>query len=318
MHVWALGLSCETRTPQQHTTTTQKSIGQKFDWPKLVGQIEIPTESWEVTVLPLSFGGLGLRSGPRVSPAAYWSSWADCLVTTAKRQPAVAELLVAALTNEEPGSYLVAAADARRALLEAGFHAPSWRDFVSDHPPRPGHNTMDDGEPGPRQGWQVVSSMSLEEQFVSSSCGRASRSSPVPCSGPRRQWRVCLSPVSLSPITAGSIHSRSVCFFCAASGSLFPPLCAPAGVACHSTLVATTAQRAPWWGSWDVGVSRRVQPHGFAVRQGAECRSTSVCRTWIWPVQTRLTTAVWRLWLMGSPFFREHNSWPWTPRSCQS
>ena len=104
-----------------------------------------------------------------MSPAAYWSSWADCLVTTAKRQPAVAELLVAALTNEEPGSYLVAAADARRALLEAGFHAPGWRDFVSDHPPRPGHNNMDDGEPGPRQGWQVVSSMSLEEQFVSSS-----------------------------------------------------------------------------------------------------------------------------------------------------
>ena len=50
---------------------------------------EIPPESWEVAVLPLSLGGLGLRSGPRVSPAAYWSSWADFLVTTTKRQPAV-------------------------------------------------------------------------------------------------------------------------------------------------------------------------------------------------------------------------------------
>ena len=56
---------------------------------------DISLESWEVANL-LSLGGLGLRSPPRVSKAAYWSSWADCVQTTAKRQPAVAEQLVAA------------------------------------------------------------------------------------------------------------------------------------------------------------------------------------------------------------------------------
>ena len=222
-----------------------------------------------------------------------WTKGEPSGVTTAKRQPAVSELLVAALTNEEPGSYLVAAADARRTLLEAGFHVPSWRDFVSDHPPRPGHNNMDDGEPGPRQGWQVVSSMSLEEQFVSSSLW------PRLTLQSRVLFRSQGGPMA-RPITAGSIHSRSVCFFCA---------CLPVWPA--------TRFSCPWRGFWDVGGSRwRVQPHGFAVRQGAECRSTSVCRTWIWPIQTRLTTAVWRLWLMGSPCFKEH-SWPCTPRSCQ-
>ena len=35
---------------------------------------DIPPESWEVANLPLSLGGLGLRSAPRVSKAAYWSS----------------------------------------------------------------------------------------------------------------------------------------------------------------------------------------------------------------------------------------------------
>ena len=65
---------------------------------------DISPESWEVANLPLSLGGLGLRSAPRVSKAAYWSSWADCVQTTAKRQPTVAEQLVAALTNREPGT----------------------------------------------------------------------------------------------------------------------------------------------------------------------------------------------------------------------
>ena len=61
---------------------------------------------------------------------------------------------------------LDAAGDFRHTLWEAGFHAPGWRDFVSD-PPRLGHNNIDDGEPGTRRGWQVVSLMSLEERFVS-------------------------------------------------------------------------------------------------------------------------------------------------------
>ena len=61
--------------------------------------------------------------------------------------------LVTALTNGAPGSYLDAVGDSRHTF----------------HPPRPGQNNMDDGEPGSWLGWQVVSSMSLEERFVSTS-----------------------------------------------------------------------------------------------------------------------------------------------------
>ena len=81
-----------------------------------------------------------MRSAPRVSKAAYWSSWAECLQTTAKRQPAVAEQLVVALTNREPGRHLESAVESRERLLDAGFLAPVWRDFTGDHsspPPLP-------------------------------------------------------------------------------------------------------------------------------------------------------------------------------------
>ena len=127
---------------------------------------DISPESWEVANLPLSLGWLGLRSAPRVSKAAYWSSWAECVQTTAKRQPAVAEQLVAALTNREPGRHLESAVESRERLLDAGFLAPVWRDFTGDHSPRPGRCNLDDAEPGSRHGWQQVSSMTLEECFV--------------------------------------------------------------------------------------------------------------------------------------------------------
>ena len=65
---------------------------------------------------PVVAGWIGPPSGPRVSPAAYWSSWADCLATTAKRQPAVAEQLVTALTNGASGSYLDAVGDSRHTV----------------------------------------------------------------------------------------------------------------------------------------------------------------------------------------------------------
>ena len=121
---------------------------------------------------------------------------------------------------------------------------------------------MDDGEPGPRQGWQVVSSMSFggtvcELEFVAAPHAPVRCFVPVP-GGPIGEFAFHQLPCRPS---AGSILSRSVCFF--------PQLCVPAGVACHSTLVANV----------------RVQDMD-------------------WPVRTHLTTAVWRLWLMGFPFFQ--------------
>ena len=79
-----------------------------------------PPESWEVANVPLSLGGLWFRSAPRVSPAAYWSSWADCLQTTVSHQPVVAEQLTIALSNGETGSCFGSAVAARDRLVESG------------------------------------------------------------------------------------------------------------------------------------------------------------------------------------------------------
>ena len=71
---------------------------------------------------------------------------------------------------------------------------------------------------------------------------------------------------------------------CVASGCLFPPPLATAGVACHSILVATTEQLALWLGCWAAEASHwRVPPRGFVARHGRGCRWTFVCRIWIWP-----------------------------------
>ena len=46
----------------------------------------------DTATLPLSFGGLGLRSALRTSPSAFWS-WADCLLMINARHPAVADMI---------------------------------------------------------------------------------------------------------------------------------------------------------------------------------------------------------------------------------
>ena len=48
---------------------------------------------WNVASLPLSLGGLVLRSASLLSRAAYWASWADSLQMVQQRHPANGILL---------------------------------------------------------------------------------------------------------------------------------------------------------------------------------------------------------------------------------
>ena len=64
---------------------------------------EVPNTSWEVANLPFSIRGVGLRSAPRLSTAAYWASWADCLHTAQLRHPQVCEMMTTAPTDTAPG-----------------------------------------------------------------------------------------------------------------------------------------------------------------------------------------------------------------------
>ena len=51
--------------------------------------------SWDLASVPLSSGGLGLRSSnQRQSAGAAWCRWADALATIQRRHPAVATLLI--------------------------------------------------------------------------------------------------------------------------------------------------------------------------------------------------------------------------------
>ena len=166
----------------------------------------------------------------------------------------MAEQLETMVTNESPGSHLDGVGDSRDTLWEAGFRSPGWRDFVSNHPsaPRPEQH-------GRRRtriplGWQVVSSMSLEERFVSASCGHPLRSSPRPVPFPVTPRDECaLHQFPSLPTTADSTLSRSACFFCAAFISLHHR------AACQ------------WQGSGTVGF-RSGKRGRFVARQGPKCR----------------------------------------------
>ena len=138
--------------------------------------------------------------------------------------------------------------------------APGWRDFVNTHFPRPGQNDMDDGERGSRFGWQVGSSMCLEHQFVATFHGLVFAGRPRSECSFHQFPNFSPQPIRLSAVPRASSTPLFGSFL------LRVLVC----MACHSILVATTAQRVLWQGFWDVGVSQwEVRPHGFVARQGA-------------------------------------------------
>ena len=104
--------------------------------------------------LPLSLGGLGLRSATLLSRPAYWSSWADCLQMVQQRHPTVCAHIVDALHAQHPSFHLAGVRASGEHLAAAGFHALSWQELAAGA--RPEQLQWDeDMEPGlPRHGWQ--------------------------------------------------------------------------------------------------------------------------------------------------------------------
>ena len=106
------------------------------------------------STLPMSLGGLGLRSAARTSAPAYWASWADTLPMIHQRHPVVVEDMVSWLNRRVDIPCLRAAAAAADQLTGvSGFSPPSWEALVSGVRPPP--HEPDDNEPGcSRFGWQ--------------------------------------------------------------------------------------------------------------------------------------------------------------------
>ena len=111
-------------------------------------------------------GGLGLRSAERCAHAAFLASRADALHMIAQRNPAVAQVVVESMSNENnPGEESLAELRmATEQLDREGFWwRPSWSELLEGR--RPEEHTS--GEPGEWQrGWQYWSSSVSDSHYT--------------------------------------------------------------------------------------------------------------------------------------------------------
>ena len=104
----------------------------------------------DIITMPLSIGGMGLRSAHRTSPPVYWASWADSLPMIRERHPEVARTIMDRAGRPNPRPSLESAVRVARDLEGVhGFKVPSW-EF------EPG---------GERHGWQHEAASRVEKQY---------------------------------------------------------------------------------------------------------------------------------------------------------
>ena len=78
--------------------------------------------------LPLSWGGMGLRSAERVRYAAYWGSWADSLTVLQERLPGLTEQMLHSVLAVQAAGHATRVQEARVAadvLRQAGSEPPA-------------------------------------------------------------------------------------------------------------------------------------------------------------------------------------------------
>ena len=89
---------------------------------QLPGDREQKSAAQSIATLPMRLGGLGLRSAARMSPAAYWASWADALPMLQARLPQVTANIVGGLEREAPlTGCLGELQESARSLDHSGF-----------------------------------------------------------------------------------------------------------------------------------------------------------------------------------------------------
>ena len=135
------------------------------------------TIAQQVASLPARFGGLGVRSAVRTSPAAYFASWVDSLPALTDKDNDLAQRIVSCLEHD-PSSVpcLAEAAEAKQLLVDDGAEKlPEWREAMDRTEP-PVVEDLDAGEF--RKGWQSYTSSFRETSFLetvvlpASSCSR--------------------------------------------------------------------------------------------------------------------------------------------------
>ena len=144
---------------------------------RLLGVV-LPDGAWNLATIPLSLGGMGLRSAIRGRPVAFFASWADGLEMIRKRHPLVADLILNDLAQDRPSHHLSALVRAHDRLVDVGFLPPSWAALAEGE--RPGGGSLEDGPGLPRHGWQCEVAEKLED-FWPRPCGRSCRTKTGPC-----------------------------------------------------------------------------------------------------------------------------------------
>ena len=196
--------------------------------------------------LPCRLGGVGLQNAVKGAPGAYWSSWADSLHMIRKRHPDVANFTTVALSRGEGGPHVEAATQCRGNLVDLGFEAPEWGDLARGA--RPDFDPMANHIQASKHGWQQKASDVVEKSFLAQSIW--STLAPPEQALLRFQWQVSLTLACLSRRKRLSSRKSSGCCSSDVFGNVCPCLHSPAGVAVHSTLMATTVQHVRWWGCW--------------------------------------------------------------------
>ena len=105
---------------------------------------------WNVASLPLSLGGLGLRSASLLSRAAYWASWADSLQMVQQRHPAVSHQILRSLHDPNPHFHLSGLRAFVDFLTMRGFVPLGREDLAAGLRPAPDQwEIMEPGQPPP-------------------------------------------------------------------------------------------------------------------------------------------------------------------------
>ena len=112
---------------------------------------------WNVASLPLSLGGLGLRSASLLSRAACWASWADSLQMVQQRHPAVSHQILRSLHDPNPHFHLSGLRSSVDFLTMRGFVPPTWEDLAAGLRPAPD-----------RHGWQKVATEPVHGHHITS------------------------------------------------------------------------------------------------------------------------------------------------------
>ena len=260
-------------------------------------------------------GGLGLRSAVRTAPAAHWGSWADCLHTISERHTHVAHTMTDALISPSVAAvHLTGAVWSRASLAESGFVCPEWTALVEGfRPNQPGRDEVDPADH--THGWQFFAAQRVEHHFRATTVWPRMapteqallRSQSGPMSG------VAFSAVPSSPPTRLAPQLFRVLLLRSGSPSL--SLLAPAGVADHSILVATTVQRVREPECWAVvDILWRAPLPGCVGKQGPGFPQISL--SGIWTCLSLLTMLVGWRWSRMACLSLGGPSWPSTPLLC--